>query len=228
MTIWVDVYEPDKILEGLHRDMKDDRIKQMPLPSGDYLILSSTDEHRSMLLERKSLGDFMGSVADNRIWQQLGKMDRKYDKELDKVLLLEGEYYQMKYRNWDDNSVAGIIQAIINHYKIPVYHARNKEWTINWLVNWESMLNGDGDDEKINAKRSSAVNMSTDDAIEYVLQGLAGAQSVKNLLEEFGSIDRLVMASKTDLQKVNLVGKKTADKIYTILHSNYQKGGKTL
>lgn len=224
MSIWVDVHEKNKkILEGLERNMQSDRVEKKPLPAGDYLIISSTEKHRSLLLERKSLDDLMGSVADNRIWEQLTKMDSKYDKELDKVLLLEGEYYQMEHRNWEDSSVAGIVQAIFNKYEVPVYHARNETWTVNWLVNWESMLNGDDEEDKINAKRTSAVNLSKDEAIEYVLEGLAGAKTVRNLLDEFGSIDRIVMASKTDLQEVELVGEKTADKIYSILHSNYEK-----
>ena len=63
----------------------------------------------------------------------------------------------------------------------------------------------------------------------FVVQGFpnVGGTLSKNLLEEFGSVRRVMMANKEDLMRVPKVGKKKADDITRVLDEEYKESRET-
>ena len=215
--IWVDTREP----ESMQKAVLNSEVRT--LPAGDYLILPGEDvDHEPILIERKTISDFMGSLNSGNLWEQLKHLRHTYDTKVKVYLLLEGDYYQIKYRKWSEKSLMSIMWSIIADWHIPIIHARNQAWTISWLNKWNEKLSGNGKPKQIHSKRKSGRTMSVDERIEYVLEGLAGPLASRRLLEQFGSIEGVVEASIEDLIRVENIGKKTANMIFDTLHKKWE------
>ncbi|MHA1286231.1 MAG: ERCC4 domain-containing protein, partial [Candidatus Thorarchaeota archaeon] len=87
MIIIVDSNEASKAPKIAKALMKDFEVVIEPLTCGDYLFIGS-EEHRPLLVERKTVTDFMGSVRD-RLIPQL-KCLKEFEEKGDICLLFEG------------------------------------------------------------------------------------------------------------------------------------------
>jgi excinuclease ABC subunit C len=63
-------------------------------------------------------------------------------------------------------------------------------------------------------KRSKSITRSMIDEVEGI-----GAKRKSDLLKYFGSVDDIAEATIDDLQKVDGISKKTAEKIYSYFHN---------
>lgn len=84
----IDSREPEDTVRILKMLLgKDVPIHREALDCGDYVLV---DRQGQMLgIERKTPGDFMGSITDGRLESQLARMHAKYDI---RILLLHGAY----------------------------------------------------------------------------------------------------------------------------------------
>ncbi len=59
---------------------------------------------------------------------------------------------------------------------------------------------------------------------EYVISSLSdiGPVVARNLLKHFGSVERIMTASREELMEVGLVGPKTADRIKEVVSGEYK------
>ena len=128
MSVVIDSREASKqkyIVRSLSKAL--DNIEIAPLPVGDYLIC------KTLLVERKTVQDFVGSLRTGRIRQQLTQL--KELENLDKCILIEGWLGLVeKYSRFNISAVARFIDTIIFNYKIPVIQLPNKHWTVSWLI----------------------------------------------------------------------------------------------
>jgi ERCC4-type nuclease len=223
MGIIIDVNEPKDIIKtlteaGVVREVKD-------LPFGDYWI-EGTTEISPLVIERKTIEDFLGALRTRRIFNQLSGI-KSFD-GVEPRLLLEGDYYRLKFYKWTEMSVSAILWAIENEWNIKVEHARSKKWTISWLVKWAKQREGTLEKrDRVYPIRFTPKKGELWEIQRGLVEGLPGISGklAEDLLEHFKTPLRLFNASREELQQVPLIGEKKAEEIRKVLETEYKKGG---
>lgn len=174
---------------------------------GDYLA------DRSLLFERKTFNDFAISIIDGRLFGQAIRLARS---EFDCVLILEGKGNTVSETGVRREALQGAIITISLVLGIPILRSRNPSETARLIVyaarQLRSIAQGavhrGGYRPKGKKKRQA-----------FILQGLPGigAQMAKRLLDTFGTVEAVISASSEQLQSVEGIGQKTAEKIRWIV-----------
>ncbi len=209
----------EKIYSTL-REMLDIEVDVVNLPLGDFLLVTDSE---GVLIERKSIPDFVSSVRSNRLWDQLLRF-MKTSELLGytlkrKLFLLHGSFEYETF--W--SPVMGAYMEILFVYDIPILYVENDEalyHCIKILIQREIL----GKNDLLPGSRWFRKHFSPDlpemDKKRYVLASLpsVGDLLAKNLLDHFGSIAAVANASEKQLQKVEGIGKVKAKKIHALFH----------
>lgn len=203
------------------------------LPIGDYLLISDSE---AVVVERKTVNDFLSSVRSNRLWDQLLRM-MKTEKVLEyqvkrRILLIHGnfeDYFEaVDYGHQDDllihwHQLMGAYLEIVYVYNTPIIHAESDtafKAFMRILIKRESA----GMNDKLPAARwyrkPARADLPVKDRKKYILSSLPyiGDRLADNLLLQFNTISEVARASVKELQKVPKIGKKKAELIYRMFH----------
>ncbi|PID39884.1 MAG: nuclease [Proteobacteria bacterium] len=170
------------------------------LSAGDYQI------NDTLLVERKTIVDFATSIVDGRLFKQ---MTRLADAPLKCVIVLEGNGQDMKRIGVRREAMQGALITVGLIMGIPVLRSMQAEETARLLVYAARQMdlvtaNGvhrPGYRPKTKRKRQL-----------FILQGLPGVgpKRAADLLDHFGSIQKVLDASPTELAFVQGIGPNTA------------------
>jgi Fanconi anemia group M protein len=185
-------------------------MQSLKLSVGDYLI------GEDICVERKSVLDFVDSLIDKRLFEQLNSIKNEYKKPL---IIVEGGESIYSVRRVHPNAIRGLIASIIIDYEIPIFFSSNESDTAQFLI---TLLKRSNKSPKPITKTISKV--LTSDVQESIVQSIPGigVKATKGLLKSFGSLKNLFNASKKDLEGVDGVGKKTAEEIYKTANKEYK------
>jgi len=172
------------------------------VPYGDYVI------NDSITIERKTARDFLVSIIDGRLFNQLSNLKKHC---LNPILLIEGNPYKTEL-NFDPMAIKGALLSAQAIWHIPVIFSRSKEDTRNILL-----MIGRQDQTYMDVvplrggyrpKRLKSKQL-------YLLQGLpqVGPLLAKRLIEHFRSVSRVMNASIEELMKIDGLGRVSAEKI---------------
>ncbi|MDD5651394.1 MAG: ERCC4 domain-containing protein, partial [Candidatus Nanoarchaeia archaeon] len=78
-------------------------------------------------IERKTQNDFINSIIDKRLFQQLIVLKENFDIPL---LIIEGEDNLYSIRNMHPNAIRGMLSAIAIDFQIPIIYTRNVNDTV--------------------------------------------------------------------------------------------------
>ncbi len=181
------------------------------IPRGDYII------NDSITIERKTSKDFLLSVIDGRLFNQLSNLKKHCPNP---IVLIEGNPYQTDL-DFDHNAIKGALLSSQVIWYIPIVYSRSKEDTRDILL-----MIGKQDETHTDVvplrggyrpKRLKSRQM-------YILQGLpkVGPRMAKRLLKHFGSVSNVMNATTQDLMKVEGVGEVSAEKIRLVLDTTYE------
>lgn len=167
-------------------------------------------------IELKTVGDFVDSIIDGRLLQQLREL-RRYEAPL---LIIQGENDIFSVRRVHPNAIRGMLGAITTGYRIPILWTRNAKDTaalIAVLARRES--------EEDSRTPHEAKPRTTRELQEHIVASLPGigAGLARPLLEHFGSVEAVFKASLQELTQVPLIGPKKAQAIRDILEKRYDK-----
>lgn len=204
------------------------------LPIGDYLVIS---DHGAVVVERKTVNDFLSSVRSHRLWDQLLRM-MKTETVLEypikrRILLIHGNFEE--YLEVFDSSsehdllvpwsqLMGAYLEVVYVYNTPIIHAESDvafKAFMRILAKRESSgMNDKLPDGKWYRKPARA-DLPVKDRKKYILSSLPyiGDRLAENLLQHFRTISEVSHASIEELQKVPKIGKKKAELIYKMFHS---------
>ena len=210
-----------------------EQISFTQLPIGDYLLISDSE---AVIVERKTVYDFLSSVRSNRLWDQLLRMMSTENvlgyKVKRRILLIHGNFEDyfgsVDYGSEHDvlvhwSQLMGAFMEIVYVYNTPVIHAENDvafKAFMRILVKRESSgMNDKLPDAKWHIKPVRA-NLPVKDRRKYILDSLPyiGDRLANNLLLHFKTISEVACASVEELQKVPKIGKKKAELIYNMFH----------
>ena len=201
------------------------------LPVGDYLLISDSG---AIMIERKSVNDFLSSIKSNRLWDQLLRM-MKTEKVLGhnvkrKILLIHGNFEDyFDILDFDSqgsllirwSQLMGAYLEIVYVYNTPIFHAEN-DTAFKAFMRILTKRESAGKNDKLPAARwyrkPARTSLPVKDRKRYILSALPhiGDRLAENLLLHFETISEIACASVEELQKVPKIGKKKAELIYTM------------
>lgn len=194
------------------------------LSVGDY-YLTAAESEAPILVERKTVTDFVNSIRDNRVWDQAKRLrEAAANDGVRPVILLEGWLGVVEKRTrWNIAAVLRVLDELALDWGIPILPTHNKRATIAWLVAKARSL-GDTRRKKVMRLRTVKKPMTLNERILYVAEGLAGPVLARRLLERFRTLRQLANASVEELMTVEGIGEKRAKEIYQVLNTPWEPG----
>ena len=172
---------------------------------GDYIV-------KDVVIERKTVSDFISSMLNRRLINQLQQMQQVQNK----LLIIEGIEEQELYSKdseMNENSIRGMLLSVVLQFQVPIIMAKNYEDTASFIAvlakKREKELN-------LNFKKKSR---NVKEQMQYIIEGLPGIgpKTAKKLLKEFKTIKNIINASEDDLKRV--IGKKA--EIFKLIDKNF-------
>ena len=203
-----------KILDLLDKKFE---VQRERLEVGDFIVSDR------IVIERKTLEDFLASLLDKRIFEQIKKMKAAFEIP---IIVIEGSLNieDLFYlRNIHPNAIRGLLLSILVDERIPLIFTKNEEETVNLL---EILARR----EQINEKRIPQIKVAKkiktiSDAQEALIASIPGInkQLAVNLLSYFKTPKNVANASISELLEVPLIGKEKAKKIFEVFNSTYDQ-----
>jgi len=184
------------------------------LEVGDYVVSDRVG------IERKTAEDFLSTFLGGRdLFSQISDLARAYRRPL---LIIEGEGIYTK-RQIHPNAIRGAISTIAIDFGVPVLFSKDEEDTAALISVIAKREQADGSKKDINLHGNKTASMLPEQQ-EYVVSAISeiGPVVAKNLLRHFGSVERIMTASREELMAVELVGPKTADRIKEVVSGEYK------
>jgi DNA excision repair protein ERCC-4 len=197
----VDFAEQNAALLDLARACVDFDVQLDRLPVGDYSI----DDR--VIVERKTYADFATSLIDGRLFPQAAALARCPHRP---VILLEGPTPPC-LPDVHPHALKGAVISLAVMWRLPVLYARDPADSLRVLRDLAHQANLAGGYLKRYDRKPKRVATRK----LHLLQGLPGVgpELAHRLLEQFGSIERVITAPEDALMQVRGVGPKKAARI---------------
>jgi Fanconi anemia group M protein len=198
-------------------DTSDIEVELETLDVGDYVLSDR------VAVERKSVQDFIDTLTGGRsLFDQMGDLSSSYARPL---LILEGEREALYSTGVHKNAVRGALASVVVDYGVPVLFTSDEDETAETLGLVARREQEDRDREaRVHGEKSSA---TLPEQQEYVVSSIAdvGPVTARALLEEFGTVEDVMVAEEDELQNAEGVGEKIAQRIREVVASEYDGGG---
>ena len=190
---------------------KDINVDKKRLETADFVL------SEDVAVERKTTEDFVDSIVDNRLFDQLGDL-RSYR---DPLMLIEGENIYSQ-RNIDEKAIRGALSSVILDYNIPILWTDDVKDTVETLIQLAEKEQQEKDKEI--AVRGNNTGKTMKQRKEFIVAGLPGVNTkiARRLLDEFENVRSIFEASEKELQDVEGLGPKKAESISRMLDENYE------
>ncbi|NJD52561.1 MAG: DEAD/DEAH box helicase [Candidatus Methanoperedens sp.] len=184
------------------------------LEVGDYIVSDRVG------IERKTTEDFLSTFLDGRdLFGQISDLARAYRRPL---LIIEGEGLYSK-RQINPNAIRGALSTVAIDFGVPVLFSRDEEDTASLISVIAKREQADDPKKEINLHGMKSASTLPEQQ-EYLVSAISeiGPVVARNLLRHFGSVERIMTATREELMAVELVGPKTADRIREVVSGGYK------
>ena len=194
------------VIQALERNKT--RLEVRALKTGDYVV----DGH--IFVERKTSRDFIVSLKTGRLFRQISELKKHGQRQL---LIIEGLPLTL-IGGASPRAITGALVAITVSWQLPILYSECPEETAEILSRIEKQIikGEERRPRKIYWRRKSrrppAQKKKILESMPMIGPSLAG-----ELLDNFGTLEKVFMASEKDLTGVKGIGKKKAVKIRNIL-----------
>ncbi|QFU82116.1 DEAD/DEAH box helicase [Natronorubrum aibiense] len=188
-------------------------IRLETLDVGDYVLSDR------VVVERKSVADFVDSLVDGdrSVFEQVGAMARHYSRP---IVVVEGDgLYEQ--RDIHPNAIRGALSSLAVDFGASVLRTEGEGETKELLAVVASREQETADREvSVHGEKQSK---TLGEQQEYVVSSIAeiGPVTARSLLEEFGTVEAVMIASEDELQAADGVGKVTAERMREVIGSDY-------
>lgn len=166
-------------------------------------------------IERKTHSDFIQSIIDGRIFRQVKELSEAFEKP---IILIEG----YSNRKINKNSVYGAIGSLVTRFNINFLFSLNERETAS-LIYWISKKSFEKSNEMFFVvKKNKLKDENVQLRILCQIPGIS-LKKAKNLLENFGSLEKIFLAPEFQLQKTKGIGPKLAKSIKKVFLENVKK-----
>lgn len=179
------------------------------LKVADYLV-------RNIAIERKSVSDFVASMRNRRLLNQLAEL-QQYE---NKLLIVEGIDEQELYTDSEEkigmhpNAIRGFLLSILLKHKIPIIFTKNSEDTAKFIF---VLSKKKSQELSLNVSKKS---LTKKERLQFILEGFPGIgpKTAKKLLSKFKTIKNVMNAPLEELKQI--LGKK-AEIMKQIIEEEY-------
>ena len=182
------------------------------LDVGDYVVSDR------VAIERKTASDFVASIIDpeRNLFRQIGDLSRSYDRP---VLILEGR--DLYTRQVNPSSIRGALAAVAVDYGVPIIPTEDQDETASVIALLATREQKEGHEPKLHGHKTAR---TLKEQQEYLISAIpnVGPRVARNLLRHFGSIERIITARQEELQEVEMVGPKIAERIRELVGGEYK------
>jgi len=190
--IIIDIHEKNSLILSELKSNNELDIIIHSLKIGDYLIAST-------IIERKTINDFVSSMLNKRLIQQLKNM-QKYK---NRILIIEGNpesLYQDRETKINPNSIRGFILSIITNYNINIIFTINHKDTADYLITLAKQQLK----KRAELSMHSRIPKTIKEQKKYILEAFPdiGPKKSEILLKKFKTLNNVFNASEEDLQEV--------------------------
>lgn len=178
-------------------------VKFEKLEIADYLI-------NNIAIERKNFADFISSMINKRLFQQLAEI-KKYPKYF---LVIENKK-ELENKNLDSATI-GMILSIITDYEIPILFTNDEKDTAKMIL----LLAKKFERPKVELSlRPSRSNQTNKQQKQFILEGFPGIgpSLAKRLIEKFKSLNEIFNASEEELKEIKGFDKNKIEKFKQLL-----------
>lgn len=186
------------------------KINSEQIDVGDYVLSDRVG------IERKAVDDFVSSLKDGRLFQQLGWLRKSFSRP---VVIIEGEGL-FESGGMNPAAIYGALASIVTDYGIPVIQTRNDRET---AVMVSSISKREYAEARPTATRVDIGAGLVQERQHFIIEGLPNVSAVlaRRLLDHFGSVRAVLIASEEELMEVKGVGKKIAKEIVRVMDEGY-------
>jgi len=196
------------------------------LTVGDYYLLAPEGK-KPILVERKTVMDFLNSIRDKRVWEQAKVLKEAEEvEEVVPVIILEGSLSAIeRFTKWRITAVLRVLDELVLNWGIRVIPTPNKKSTVEWLIAKIKAL-GSPEKKRPPKLRVKKKPMGINEQILYVAEGLVGPILARKLLLHFKTLRNIANASVGELMRVEGIGEKRAKEIYAIFNTIWKPQGR--
>lgn len=187
-------------------------VKTAQLETADYLVSGRVG------VELKQVPDFVASIIDGRLLEQVRELKKNFEKA---VVVIEGEEDIYSVRKVHANAIRGMLASIVLDFGVPVLYTKNPRDTAGLLAVMAQREQNKERDFSYHDRKPRSMKEQQEFFVS-AFPGI-GVQTARLLLEHFGTVKRLVNASKEELTALKGVGDKTAERIIGLLEEEYDK-----
>ncbi|RLI19666.1 hypothetical protein DRO47_06075 [Candidatus Bathyarchaeota archaeon] len=188
------------------------RVAEKSITPADYVL------SENCAVERKTLKDFLRSIYDGRLFEQVERLAKAYEKP---ILIVEG-YTLQGLENVESPKIFwGALARVLAEWGVSVIFTPDERGTALFLYSLAEKLQKESE-RRVLAKRKPRVYTLREKQL-LILQGLPniGPERAAKLLERFGTLRRVFQASERELLSVEGFGKKIVRQIREILDTKY-------
>jgi len=185
-------------------------IKIKHLKVADYIV-------QGIAVERKTVSDFINSMINRRLLNQLEELGQYTDR----LLIIEGideqELYSDSYPQdrigMHPNSIRGFLLSVLLKYRVPIIFTKDYADTARFL---SVLAKRKSKEIPLNVNKKSLNNK---ERMQFILEGFPGIgpKTARKLLKKFKTIKNIMNAKEEELKEI--IGKKA--EIFKIIKEKY-------
>lgn len=209
LSITIDRREKVNGIVSLLKHNAEVTVKEDFLPAGDYVI------NESIGVERKTTSDFITSIIDRRLFNQIERLKSKYPHT---ILIIEGnDLYNIS--DMSKEAIKGAIYSLAVCWQLPVIFTEDYHETARFLV---AAGRQNLQTKKNVLYRTSSKPKSKEKRQLFILQGLPGIgpSLAQKLIDKFQSIEKIFSAPEEELITIKGIGKDKAKHLKEIIREN--------
>ncbi len=187
-------------------------VRTTQLESADYVVSGSVG------VELKKIPDFVASIIDGRLIQQARNIKQHFRKA---VLIIEGEEDIYAVRNIHPNAIRGMMSTLVLDFGIPILFTKNPHDTASLLAVMAKREQERDRDVSLHAGKPK----TRKEQLAFIVSSFPniGLPTARSLLGQFGSIKNMVNATSEELERVEGIGQKTAERLHALFEEKYKK-----
>jgi len=198
--IIIDDREPEKIVKYIRELVGEENCKVERLPVGDIVC-----PEKGIAIERKEVGDFMGSVMSQRIFDQVRQMKENYPNTF---VIVSGTYRDLLTNphlfNVNIHVLLGAQASIVSKHHVPLLVVENDK-QLAYLAVKIIEKNGELDTTGVVRRLTSDLGSLKISALTAV-KGISRDKATR-IMEKYPRISDLCKATQDELTEIDGIGK---------------------
>lgn len=189
-TIIADIHEKNSLVLSELKSSEQVQLQILPLKIGDYLIGNT-------IIERKTVSDFISSMLNKRLIQQLNQM-QIYPQ---KILIIEGELdLNNNETNLNSNAIRGFILSILTHHQILIIQTQDYKDTSQYLITLAKQQIKNPSPTTLHQRIPKTIKEQK----QYILESFPniGPKKAELLLKRFNTIKNTINAQEEELEEI--------------------------